>query len=162
MPTLGSAERRHATRPSALISLSHVGQVQRLPVAPEDLAAQAGVVGEGEAGVGAHQGLGVAAGLFQDLSVASQVRDAKRRQPVLARPKQLARTAQAEIDLRKAKAVGRGGEGLQAGLGLFGLRVGEHSAEGRQRAAADPPAKLVQLRQPEPLAAVDGHERGVG
>ena len=45
---------------------------------------------------------------------------------------------------------------------FLGLRRGEDAAEARMLAAADPPAKLVQLRQAEPLAALDRHQRGVG
>ena len=78
---------------------------------------------------------------------------------MLPRAEKLAGTAKAKVDLGKFEAVACGLERPQSLLRFFGLRRGEDAAEAGMHAAADPPAKLVQFRQPEPLAAFDrpGH-----
>ena len=44
---------------------------------------------------------------------------------------------------------------------FLGLRIAEDAAEARKLTAADPPAKLMELRQAEAMPALDRHQRGV-
>jgi hypothetical protein len=76
---------RHALILAA--DLPHVTQVERVAVANEHLPSEAGVIGVFEAGVGGEELFGLAASFFQNLLIATQVRNPQRRQAMLLRTK---------------------------------------------------------------------------
>jgi len=92
--------------------LSDVAQVKRLAVASEHLAAELGVFGLSQAGVGVDQRDCVTPGLFQKGRVTQKIGHAKRWQAVLPRAEQLAGPTKLEIDLGQPEAIGRRGETL--------------------------------------------------
>ena len=98
------------------------------------------------------------AGAVEQLGVLGQPGEAERLQAGLARAEHLALAAQLEVDLGELEAVAVVGQRAQPGR-LLGP---EQQAQRLVRAAADPPAQLVQLRDPVALGVLDEHHRGVG
>ena len=95
------------------------------------------------------------------LIIVNDIRNAQFRQAVLPRAEEFARTSQLQVLLRDAKAV----VGRQMMSSRFAASSHLGSAKRKQYdgllPAPDPPAKLVQLRQPEPLRVLDDHDRRV-
>ena len=89
--------------------------------------------------------------------------EAQQRHARLARPQELARPPDAQILTRDLEAVVVLVDHLEARLCGFGHRFLEQQDAGAlRRAAADPAAKLVQLREPEAFGVLDDHQRRIG
>ncbi len=99
-----------------------------------------------------------APGDLQQLVVAQQIANPERRQAGLARAEEVARAAELQVPLGDLEAVRRIGEGLEPGASVLRewLLVQEHAVR-LVRAASDPAAQLMQLRQAETLGVLDEH-----
>ncbi len=80
---------------------------------------------------------------------------------MLLRAKDVARAAEPKIRLGQLKAVGRGDKRLEPFSRFVGLRIAKHATKPGKLAAADPAAKLMELGEAKPMAALDRHQRGV-
>src|SRR5690606_18651087 len=90
--------------------------------------------------------------LFHERVVAREVADAQGGQARLPRAEDVAGAAQREVALGDREAVGRRGDGLEAlARDVAERTLVEQDAVRRMRAAPDPSAQLVQLREAEPL-----------
>ena len=108
--------------------------------------------------------LGGLAGADGELAmvVALERGDPEARQAALDEAQHVALAAQLPVALRELEAVADLGDRLEPRLrGLVG-RVGDEHAERRHLAAPDAAAELVELREPEPIRALDDHHRRLG
>ncbi len=104
------------------------------------------------------------AGLLEQPAVAAQTREAKLREPRLARAEELALAADLEIDLGELEPVVRGHERLQPGerrVGQLLLRPRDEQAVRLLGAPPHPASQLVQLGEAEPVGLLDDHDRRV-
>ena len=123
-----------------------------------------GDLGVGEGGVGGGgEALGFELGEFEEGAIAEEIGDAELGQAGLAGAEEFAGAALLEVEFSELEAVLRGDHGVEAGFGLLGdvLAVDE-DAVALGGAAADAPAKLVELGEAETLGVVDDHDAGVG
>src|SRR5438093_9349597 len=112
-----------------------------------------------------HQPLCPCPGLADELSIAPQARKLEVGQAGLPCPEELTLPAQLEIDLRELESVRDLDERLQTALSVFGellLRTGDEEAVGLFGPSPDPAAKLMKLREAEPVRLLDDHDRRVG
>src|SRR6185312_2385024 len=91
---------------------------------------------------------------LEQVAVGAQAREAEVAEPRLAGAEQLPLAAQLEVAFGELEAVGRLDERLQPrlrGVGQLVLRPRDEQAVRLLRAAADPAAQLMELREPEPV-----------
>src|SRR5262245_26385130 len=104
----------------------------------------------GELGIGRDELLGVLPRFLDDRPVAGKVGDSRRGQAVLLCGEEVARAAEAKVELGQVEAVAGLGKGLQPLLRLVVRRRGEDAEVPGMAAAADSPAELVELGQAKP------------
>src|ERR671915_1653080 len=147
----GAARRRPRNSPATTLMRRPPGapatlasRRDRVVVRPEpghDRLAQQRMLRLLQAGVLEQDRVGAVAGANEQLGVLGQLRHAELGQAVLARAEHVAGAAQLEVDLGEPEAVALVRDRLEARE----PRVAEQDAERSVLAAADAPAKLVQL-----------------
>jgi hypothetical protein len=112
-------------------------------------------------GIGA-EGESFAAGEFEEFFIAQRVGDVEAQIAGLAGAEKFAGAAEEEIGFGDFETVGGAHHGFEAGTGFVGhAERGDEDAMGFLRAAADAPAKLVELGEAEALGVLDDHDGGV-
>src|SRR6185437_16712801 len=111
---------------------------------------QAGVARVLEAGIAGEQHLRRATRALVQCFVAQRIGDPERRHATLPLAEQVAHTANAQVLSRDLEAVLGARKNLKPRGGV-GADVAEKDAKGFVRAAANPAAQLMQLRQAESL-----------
>src|SRR5882672_10208171 len=100
--------------------------------------------------------------LPNEVPIALEIGEAQQRLAALALAQVFARAAQLEIALRDLEAIRALEDHLQPGSRAVGQWLAiEQDADALARAAADPPAQLMELREPEALRALDHHQRSI-
>src|SRR6266446_1608403 len=108
------------------------------------------------------QGKGFAAGQFKQLSVAQRIGDVKAEVAGLASAEEFARSTKLQVSLGDFESVGSAHHGLEPHASFVRHARGRDQNTMRLiRAAANTPAKLMELREPEALRVFDDHYGGV-
>lgn len=103
------------------------------------------------------------AGEFEEFAIAERVGHMEAELAGLAGAKKLAGAAKLEVGFGDFKTVGSADHRFEACAGILGHAAGrDQDAMGLLRAAADAPAKLVQLGEAEAFRVLNDHDRGVG
>ena len=107
-----------------------------------------------------HQVRGCMCGLHQ-VFILHEVREAQQRHAALARAEVLGLAAQQHVLVRDAEAVGVLVDLEPRPRAVRERMLVEQDVHALVGTASDPPAQLVQLREPEPLGVLDDHQRCV-
>jgi len=113
--------------------------------------------------IGAHRVFGESEGLaareFKQFAIAKRLSGGKRGVAVLARAEKFPWAAEFQVAFGDFEAIGGGDHGFQAFFGFAGDGLGsDKDAVGLFWAAADAPAKLVELREAEAIGVFDHHD----
>src|SRR6266446_3987098 len=99
---------------------------------------------------------------FKQFAIAQRIGDVEAQVPSLARAEKLSRTAELEIGFSDLESVGCAHHGFEPRAGFISHTGRRHQNAVRlPRAAANSPAKLMQLRESEALRVLDDHHRRV-
>src|SRR6266700_5589927 len=99
---------------------------------------------------------------FKQFAIAQRIGDVEAQVPSLARAEKLSRTAELEIGFSDLESIGCAHHGLEPRAGFISQAGRRHQNAVRlPRATANPPAELMQLREPEALRVFDDHHRRV-